>query len=332
MRRIDNDRERNRDRTLGDEKIYIDKFITNRSTGEKVPEYYVVKSLGKPEQRPLTLYHDSISNEAFTGRLSLKLKTLSSIFIGSGTVEITQDNQQYLTFARLNGEIVIPGSSLKGDIRQYAEALSLSCFDASCEGNALCPACRIFGSSKASLQGRVSFRDAKLLSGETKIITIAQRWEPRIKYDNGRKFYYHKDPQIKTQDKERIEVVEERGEFAFFVDFLNLEGWELGLLLLAMGVAPQKEFPLKIGGGKNRGLGLVKLELNLDKSFLFPPPKELCSSPSFSLILIKAEQISEWVQSYLSSLKEKEGILNKIIKKFREGKPDGQGQTYRRSS
>jgi CRISPR/Cas system CSM-associated protein Csm3 (group 7 of RAMP superfamily) len=314
-------REERKERLRSDE-TYRDVSAIDQRTGRRYWEYYIVKQLGEPKKEKVNIYHDVFAQR--NGRLSLTIETKSQIFIGSGTVEITGGDQQYFTFSRVNNEIIIPGSSLKGDIRQYAEALSFSCFEASCE-NELCPACRIFGSASFHFKGKVSFEDAKLLKGKTRIITIPQRWGPRIEYENGRKFYYHSAPLIESPDREWLEVVEAGSYFNFNLAFENLEDWELGLLILAMGVAPGKEFPLKIGGGKNRGLGLVKLSLELDRSFLFLSSEEMFSSPRPKAIKVKEENLNNWVEKYLEKMSSgTREELDKIIKKFREGKPDGQ--------
>ncbi|MGB9877932.1 MAG: RAMP superfamily CRISPR-associated protein [bacterium] len=326
---------RQRQVRLRDDEIYRDIQTVNQWTGQRIWEYYVVKELGNPIRKPLSFYHDAYKENTFTGRFYIWLKTLTPIFVGSGTVEITPSgNQQYFTFARLGGKIVIPGSSLKGDVRQYAEALSFSCYDGSCGGDDLCPACGIFGSREAHFLGRVAFEDAKLYKAPqkiTRVITIPQRWGPRIEYGNGRKFYYHAPPDIISgRDKEWLEVVEKESYFIFLLSFENLEGWELGLLILAMGLAPDWEFPLKVGGGKNRGLGLVKLELIEGKSFLYPDPKQLCSSLSPQREVINQEMVRGWLNSYLEPLPtETKDKIKKIVEKFREGKPDGKRKANR---
>jgi CRISPR/Cas system CSM-associated protein Csm3 (group 7 of RAMP superfamily) len=58
-----------------------------------------------------------------------------------------------------------------------------------------------------------------------------------------------------------VEVVGEGTEFYLEAFFENLSKEEIGLVLLAMGVAPDHCFNLKLGGGKNRGLGSVCFEI-----------------------------------------------------------------------
>lgn len=60
-----------------------------------------------------------------SGRLVVRLRTLSPLFIGRGGEKEQDQEQQYLLTSA--GRLVIPGSSLKGMIRSTFEAVSQSC-------------------------------------------------------------------------------------------------------------------------------------------------------------------------------------------------------------
>jgi CRISPR/Cas system CSM-associated protein Csm3 (group 7 of RAMP superfamily) len=206
-----------------------------------------------------------------TGFLDLVLTAKTPLLIGSGDVEIGSGSQTgiYQTFTRSREEVVIPGSSLKGVLRSYAEALSPSCLGGQCHGDTLCPACSIFGAP--SYAGRVAVFDLSANPCRTYPLSIKARWKPGKGRPYERKFYHHL-AQVRPGD-ERVEVVAAGTRFRGHgggsvpagstpaLAFRNLEDWELGLVFLALGLAPDYRFLLKVGGGKAQGLGSARVEV-----------------------------------------------------------------------
>lgn len=221
------------------------------------------------------------SLEGIWGQLRLRLVAGSPLFVGSGEIGVDGEGRTYFQFARCYDRYIIPGSSLKGAVRGLAELLSPSCmavvddrsYRKRCFATkqrpplSLCPACGIFGAP--GYYGRVGIEDAPVDKGFTRLIeqidhrTEARRFGPSP--DRERAFSYRKlysrDPAQQTwyREKERLEVL--RGVTAeVLLYFRQLREWELGLLTLSLGIAPEHEFAFKLGGGKNRGMGLVKLQ------------------------------------------------------------------------
>lgn len=68
-----------------------------------------------------------------TGQLDLKFKVVAEyLFVGSGVYEFNPNAKYdcpdvWHTFYRRNGQICVPGTSLKGSIRAIVEAISNSC-------------------------------------------------------------------------------------------------------------------------------------------------------------------------------------------------------------
>ena len=71
--------------------------------------------------------HDRYHEKCVTGQIQGTIAALSPIHIGSGVIDLGQDVELIKTAVRTGGNIVIPGSSLKGAIRSVVEAISESC-------------------------------------------------------------------------------------------------------------------------------------------------------------------------------------------------------------
>ena len=238
--------------------------------GRPYDEYYSFLDTISPKSESLPQYahHDHL--EGLRGRMKLEIQAISPVFVGTGEYEV--DSQGiYQPFARTGERLVIPGTTIKGVVRTYAEALSPSCEGGRCDVSKgrVCIACRIFGA--LGFQGRVTFCDTEGLDpNKVKLrkYTMSVRWSGRRR--DGRRFYYHNKPtsQILVNSKtgkplpeERVEVVPKGTRFTSELIFENLSNEEMGLLLLAMGLSPKYRFDLKLGGGKNRRLGSVRFHL-----------------------------------------------------------------------
>ncbi len=244
-----------------------------------------------PDRKP------AVTHEKFTGltgRLELSLTVVSKyLFVGSGAFEFDPNagnkrQDVWYTFYRRNGQICVPGTSIKGAIRAIVEAISNSCvsqirrskksneqvqsqhhqpcqFDN--EKSPLCPACRLFGTT--GYRGRVHFSDF-LPSGQvgTEIVKVGELWEPKRYDQTKRRFYERKSfrpvgdarPQLGFRF---VEAVRKETKFQGALMFENLSKVELGLLLHALGWAVEGEriivaFAPKIGGAKPRCFGSVQ--------------------------------------------------------------------------
>lgn len=280
--------------------------------GGKTWEYYVVKTISKNKKPDRELLSEEACHDSFkrlTGHMRLFLKAVKPLFVGSGEYEF--DNQCiYLPFTRRAGKLIIPGSSLKGFIRSYTEALSPSCFGGECQEGRLCPCCGIFGAK--DYMGRVSFLDAQP-SGEysTEIVEIKIRWGRSNRDRGGRRLYYHGDVWEAEKDTgERVEVVPSETQFHFNLLFKNLAEWELGLLILAMGISPKYRFDLKMGGGKNRGLGSIRFELSEIQA------RQSKDSFSSFHIQTKSCQVDKLIESYFKKFPQYKDDIEQLIKDF----------------
>jgi CRISPR/Cas system CSM-associated protein Csm3 (group 7 of RAMP superfamily) len=119
--------------------------------------------------------------------------------------------------------------------------------------------------------------------------------------------------------RERLEVVPGGTKFKGEVFFIGLTREEMGLLLLAMGLWQKQSFSVKMGGGKNRGLGSVRLKV--------PDGVQLVGANVYrslqAVAPTKLEHLAkETVPSYLAWLTDKErDVATNNLGAFRSDPP-----------
>lgn len=249
-----------------------------------------------PERRSVTT-HEKFTG--LTGRLELLFEVVSEyLFVGSGEFEfdLHHRNQRpdvWYTFFRRNGQICVPGTSVKGAVRAIVEAISNSCVSqyrrskeklasrshepcrwkarAEVKDNRLCPACRLFGTT--GYRGRAYFTDfLPDKDVQTEVVKIGELWEPQ-RYDPSRRRFYERKifHPIRPANPERnfrfVEAVRKGSTFRGALVFENVGEAELGLLLYALGWEYEKNekgkrwkiaFSPKLGGAKPRCFGSVE--------------------------------------------------------------------------
>ncbi|NPV30708.1 MAG: hypothetical protein HPY58_13905 [Firmicutes bacterium] len=252
--------------------------------GPQEPKPYDFVPLPDRVERVKPAGHDSLKRGLLSGVIMGELVALTPVHVASGSIELTGSGRIPLVKAhfRIGGKIAIPGSSLKGAVRSVVEAITRSCVRVQsrtlrdriprefepCKSNdenaLLCPACRLFGAM--GYQGQVRFVDALLIQGKlTTILTpslFAPRTHARVYYDRsgtviGRKFYFHGQP---AKGNVPLEVCEAGSRFRLRVDFTNLTGPELGVLLTALGQG-NPPFVLKLGGAKPACCGSIEVRI-----------------------------------------------------------------------
>lgn len=202
-------------------------------------------------------------------KLDFILEPVSPILIKSGGIALNPalpDMQFVRTYARGGETVFIPGSSLKGVFRSFTEKVlrttnaSLACEPFPSEegycGRRLereentatvyknsCRACKIYGNTR--LRGRLSFTDL-YPDGETKTETRYGVAISRLSHAVA----------VGPFDMEVLVS----GKFQGALVLENFEVWQLGLLALTLQAI--NDGILKIGFGKNRGLGQVNIRVS----------------------------------------------------------------------
>ena len=265
-------------------------MMPRRPEPEPKPFFWV--SLDKPPQKDRPVFHEKF--EGWTGHLVWEIEVLSDyLYVGRGNLDLVRlpdgHEQARYAFARRDGKLVVPATSVKGAVRAVFEAITNSCVSQrhrrerppsaahmACglvrkgkeEKAQLCPACRIFGTT--GYRGRVHFSDAVPVGDvRTETIKISDLWPPR-RVRKARKFYQIKDFQrqdLRPRKNTRfLEVVPKGSRFCTTLYFENLSGAEMGALMRALGLGLHSSkpntivyaFPLKLGGAKPRCLGSVR--------------------------------------------------------------------------
>lgn len=304
------------------------------------------------EEVPL---HNQIEATHYWGQLSLKIVGLDPLFIGSGAVDL-DDKGMYQCFAHRDGRFIVPASSFKGAWRAIAEVLSPSCLrvidprdhderkvgkvnhkfkecpevEPDQQSVKLCPACGLFGAP--GYRGRLHLSEGWANSGQPEITKIAQRMGPNFCGPDGkadpcastfkwRKFYRREPVCNEPKSKERLEQLQQGAVFTLSLGFENLRLWELGLLALSLGIAPNHEFNWKLGGGKNRKMGLVQVTWDQEQSS-YAQGKDWFWGRSKPLDETLLSQASE---AYMKQLNDKVGDLvtknlNKLKKEYGYGR------------
>lgn len=136
--------------------------------------------------------HNVMERGAYNGKLKLKIRVLSPMHIGGRMQDYDNMGNVIKKQVTRNGNIIIPGSSLKGASRSVAEAVSYSCAvkvpnnilkgilpennkeQCSNINNGICIVCSIFGMANgdAAYKGKVNFGEFRLISGGLEKIQI----------------------------------------------------------------------------------------------------------------------------------------------------------------
>lgn len=142
----------------------------------------------------------------------------------------------------------------------------------------LCPACALFGTE--GLQGRAWFDDAEITgplrrgeplriaslygprlhrAGDLRVVTGRRGPAVRVHRLKGRKAYYRvRLGEVPAKGNVPLDCLPQGTRLHTRLYFRNLTGAELGGIVAALGIVPQREFAFRVGGGKPLGLGYLK--------------------------------------------------------------------------
>lgn len=290
--------------------------MTEQQIGKPaVDPYHFVRLVGTPRREPAIPHHRFVGQ---SGWLVCRLTARTPLFVYDPRfVRTVSQGHETVAFPVYDGKALIPSTSLKGVIRSVAEAAEASCFtlfaeDGEYRGSgvtqgktitvglpsgyehctskeALCPACRLFGSlygGDLAYAGKVSISDAVSKAGQfaitKKSLTLDVLSTPKPegrpkayvltdpksgkRVVRGRKFYRHRLDSVMEriagkQDRQNktVQPVGAGAVFHFNVEYTNLTDSELRLLLYA--IALEQGLWHKIGLGKPIGLGSAEIEI-----------------------------------------------------------------------
>ncbi|MFB2974753.1 RAMP superfamily CRISPR-associated protein [Microseira sp. BLCC-F43] len=267
----------------------------NQSSETPAPKPYAMVSF--PKERPQLqqpIGQDKYHENRCHGILHLTLKVQTALHVATGVVVMGSDvGQKSIPLIKTmmqgtEGQLIIPGSSLKGVVRSVYEAITnstlavitprykndipperLPCRDK----QRLCPASRVFGAM--DWQGLIHFTDARCKSAGFRAGFIPSLYRPRSEAKHnyfkqgkvaGRKFYYHTIKAVDKGQQQGFPIQQAVKEFVFTtrLHYRNLTQAELGTLLIVLGQdQPKYPIALKVGGGKPIGMGTMTVEITL---------------------------------------------------------------------
>ena len=248
----------------------------SRDREQAAPKPFAYIPLPKRIDKKRPTGHDQYRAGHISGQIHGTIEALSPIHIGSGIIDIGQDVELIKTAVRTGGNIVMPGSSLKGAIRSVVEAISESCvskvsyqvrravprsFSECRQKDRLCVACRMFGAM--GFQGNIAIQDAPHIEGEIGTEYVPElyapgRYQRRMQDIPGRKFYMHGEV---ASGETPVEACKKGSKFRFIIQVDNLKMSEWGLLFTALGHHPNHSFKLKIGGAKPVCFGSIDIQI-----------------------------------------------------------------------
>ncbi len=227
-----------------------------------VPAYFTVP-MAPPRRQPVLDRAAGI-----WARVEFAGEAVTALHLGSGVPEpVGQGLVAGIAFGPAATTLascpVLPGSGVKGALRVVFEAVTFACDpldrDERCRSVAqVCPACALFG--MGGLRGALAVPEVSV-DGETAVTHVRQRYSHEDAPRRGRRLY-GLEPEVSTAAAEEALLVVEAG--ARLVGSLAISGaeaWAVGTLALVTGLLPEGLPVLRLGGGKNRGLGVARLRL-----------------------------------------------------------------------
>jgi hypothetical protein len=169
---------------------------------------------------------------------------------------------------------VLPGSSLKGVLRQTYELLTPSCEPGmgrqSCSARPgerapeVCPACSLFGAG--GLAGRISISEGTLVGKDARLAvrSTPTPWSKQVpKPGTYRVYDGRKDVDQSGNERPEEELTwSASGRFRSRLRLMNLADEELGLLFVSLGIGGDVDGPsLRVGGKKYHGFGGARASL-----------------------------------------------------------------------
>lgn len=199
--------------------------------------------------------------------IELTLEAQGPLLIKSGVESGADPSVPDMQFVRTGGQVYIPGSSLKGVFRSYAEKIART-VDVPCcnpfDNDDKSPVCFCGKKLKKQSNGDVIYRQSCFICRVFGSTAAASRIKFNDAYPpNGQ------NPQTETRTSVAIDRITggtvpgalfefetaTKGQFTTTIHLRNFELWQLGLLALVLRDLEEGLIP--IGFGKSRGLGEV---------------------------------------------------------------------------
>jgi CRISPR/Cas system CSM-associated protein Csm3 (group 7 of RAMP superfamily) len=239
-------------------------------------------------ENPNTNYLRNLRNRRgdYSGFITLKMTAVDNIYLGSGFVDFDARSGMIGTTIEELNRAVIPGSSIKGSVRQVARAISDGCImqsekerlyltkeqRSSCvpmpkknETFHVCVVCDMFGTM--GLKSKLSFSDFTADDYEIIKCQVPLQFSPNIqapfykedRLHKGYKFYFTECEKRESEKTETITAIKKDTVFTGRIAFDGLDKKEFLVFMHSLGIGGEY-FSHKIGGYKADGFGTVNFE------------------------------------------------------------------------
>ncbi|WP_238917859.1 RAMP superfamily CRISPR-associated protein [Clostridium sp. YIM B02555] len=271
----------------------------------------------------------NLDNCRLKGKIDLEIKVLNAIHISEDSYDMNEDETLYKKFYTIGDNYAVPGTSLKGMVRNLAEMVSNSCISAtkeeqrflpkgkekSCGFLQKCIICDIFGAMGKRSKIKFSNFVCNKNSGAVDIIGLPALRPPNVKVSSiylesgvlrGYKIYNHGIESILKKGEHNCECLMKNSTFKGSVLYEDLDEEELRLLCYSLGLAG--DFNHKLGYGKPAYYGSIE-------------------------IIAKDNKYVQYAKDYIvecpDDIKKNIGLLSKIYS-FKNAKktPDYEGLVY----
>lgn len=241
----------------------------------------------------------SINKNKTSGRINLQIKVLNAIHISMNEYDMEESGILYKKFFRIKEQYAIPGTSIKGMIRNVSEMISNSCIAVSRKAekympdykkntckNEYCIVCDTFGAMGKKSKIKVSDFIYKENSGENLVLGMPSLRAPKVGklyIDNnilrGYKIYNHGIESIMKKGTTKCECLMKGSIFNGYIIYEDLDEEELNLICYSLGLTGN--FNNKIGYGKSAYYGSI--EITTDNSYYIKCAEEYKNKASIDI-------------------------------------------------
>ncbi len=172
----------------------------------------------------------------------------------------------------------------------------------------------------AGWRGRLTFADGRLVDNDaaTQVCSIPQRYSHPKASRRGRRLYGPNQEAPTPSASESLEVLRKGSELTTTLMLDGVPTWGVGLIAIALGIQPEGLVHLRLGGGKNRGMGIVTCEI-VDGWF----------APTLAGVVLNQHSpvdrqvVHEWERSALSAFPGASARRDLITSQYRATGPAG---------
>lgn len=238
--------------------------------------------MGKPYNFiPLlkTMTHKN-TNGKLRGKIELEIKVLNAIHVSQTNYDMDNKQNLFKKFFMIGNKYAIPGTSIKGMIRNIAESTSYSCLDSGkdkakyipsynkrCTRDEFCIICDMFGAMGKRSKIRVGDFMYEEGTGKNTVLALPVLRTPNFKLSytedgilKGHKIYNHGIESILKKGNYNCECFLRDSTFKGTIIYEDLDEEELNLLCYALSLSGS--FNHKIGYGKPAYYGSIEITTN----------------------------------------------------------------------